>query len=172
MTIADTPFFRDNFPNITKSSMIGFDDMIRKMSNFGDIKVPGYPPYNIRKIDENKYVIEMAVAGFGKQDLEIELKEGVLTIKGNVTTNSNDSEYIFKGIADRSFSRRFTLADTVEVKNAELINGLLKVFLEKLIPENKKARKIDILDPFGIGEATKQLLQEGYKSTLGASKTE
>ena len=71
--------------------------------------------------------------------------------------------YIYQGIANRAFTRKFTLADTVVVKNAELVNGLLKIALERYIPEEKKAKKIDIMDPFGVGEATKQLLTESSK---------
>ena len=124
-------------------------------------KIPTYPPYNIKKIDEEHFVIEMAVAGFGKQNLDIELKEDTLTISGNLDTE--DKDYLYQGIANRAFTRKFTLADTVIVKNAELANGLLKIALERFIPEEKKAKKIDILDPFGVGEATKQLLTEGSK---------
>jgi molecular chaperone IbpA len=125
-------------------------------------KIPTYPPYNIKKVDENKYVIEMAVAGFGKQDLELELQDGTLTIKGNVS--SEDADYIYKGIAERAFTRQFTLADTVEVKNADLINGMLKIWLERFIPEEKKPKKISIGDTETAhnGEPTKQFLSEKY----------
>ena len=111
--------------------------------------IAGYPPYNIVKVDENKYVIEMAVAGFTKNNLEIELANNVLTIKGSLTDDDSTKEidsvsYIYKGIADRMFTRKFTLADTVEIKNAELINGMLKLWLENMVPESKKPKKIDI----------------------------
>jgi molecular chaperone IbpA len=122
---------------------IGFDDVLNKLNeSFG--KIPTYPPYNIKKVTDNKYVIEVAVAGFGKQDIEITLDDGVLTIKGQIENEPDDSNYIFKGIADRSFTRKFTLADTVVVKNADMINGMLKIWLEKFVPENKKPKKIDI----------------------------
>ena len=98
---------------------------------------------NIKKTGENTYVIEIAVAGFGKQDIELVMEEGVLTIKGQIKTDEMH-DYIFKGIADRAFTRKFTLADTVEVKNADLINGMLKIWLERFIPENKKSKKIEI----------------------------
>jgi molecular chaperone IbpA len=112
--------------------------------------IPGYPPYNIVKTDENKYCIEMAVAGFGKNNLDIEVANGTLTIKGGWSMDDmanetvNPTSYIYKGIADRAFTRKFTLADTVEVKNAELINGMLKLWLENIIPDHKKPKKVDI----------------------------
>mgnify|MGYP003333329852 CR=1 len=141
------PLFDPNtFPGLSKST-IGFDSLFRRLNDLAEglPKIPTYPPYNIKKVDENKYIIEIAVAGFGKQDLEIELQEGVLSINGRVTTEAPDMEdYIFKGIADRAFTRKFTLADTVEVKNADLINGMLKICLERFIPEEKKPKKINI----------------------------
>jgi molecular chaperone IbpA len=112
--------------------------------------IPGYPPYNIIKVDENKYALEMAVAGFGKQNIDIELANNTLTIKGGLNLDqldpTNPGTYIYKGIADRSFTRKFSVADTVEVKNAELINGMLKIWLETIIPDDKKPKKIDIVD--------------------------
>lgn len=148
--------------DISKNA-IGFESVLQRLKEANDYlpKIPSYPPYNIKKIDDEHFVIEMAVAGFGKTDLDIELKDDVLTVTGSV--NNPEGDYIFKGIADRSFTRKFTIADTVVVKNAELANGLLKIALERFIPEEKKAKKIDILDPFGIGEATKQLLTESSK---------
>ena len=143
---------------------IGFETVVKRMQEaFEQLsKLPTYPPFNVRRVGEDRYVVELAVAGFGKQNLDIELKEDILTISGNLEVD--DGDYIHKGIANRAFSRKFTLADNVEVKNAELVNGLLRVFLERLVPEDKKSKKIDILDPFGIGEATKQLLTEGVKT--------
>ena len=111
--------------------------------------VPGYPPYNIVKNDENSYTIEMAVAGFGKHNIDIELANNTLVVKGGLTLDELDPverpiEYIWKGIADRYFTRTFTLADTIVVKNAELINGILKIALENVIPEEKKPKKVSI----------------------------
>lgn len=123
--------------------------------------IPGYPPYNIVKVDDNKYAIEMAVAGFGKQNIDIELANNTLTIKGGLNLDqldpTNPVTYIYKGIADRSFTRKFSVADTVEVKNAELINGMLKVWLENIIPEEKKPRKIDVLDSNSSTAETKKV---------------
>jgi len=146
------------------NTTIGFEPILKKLAEMTESmpKMPTYPPYNIKKVDENKYVIEMAVAGFGKQDLELELQDGTLTVKGSVS--SEDADYIYKGIADRAFTRQFTLADTVEIKNADLINGMLKIWLERFIPEEKKPKKINIGETPADhnGEATKQFLSEKY----------
>ena len=123
---------------------VGFDNHFNKLSKIHDEyskSIPGYPPYNIKKIDENRYVVEMAVAGFAKQDIDITLEDGKLIIKGN--TKDDDQNYLFKGIATRAFTRTFALTDTIEVKNADLVNGMLKVFFEHIIPEHKKPKKID-----------------------------
>jgi molecular chaperone IbpA len=142
MTLNTIPHF-DPFTfatNLTKSS-VGFDELFSKFADMA--KTAGYPPYNIKKTDENTYVIEMAVAGFGKQDIELTFEENVLTIRGELKTDDK-TEYLFKGIADRAFTRKFTLADTIEIKDADLINGMLRVWLERFIPESKKVKKIDI----------------------------
>jgi molecular chaperone IbpA len=132
---------------------VGFDKTFKLLADQLDTigkNVPGYPPYNIKKVEDNKYVIEMAVAGFAKTDLEITLDDGKLTIAGK-TKDANDADnanayYFYKGIAERAFTRTFTLADSVEIKNAEMVNGILKVWLENFIPEHKKPKKIDIKD--------------------------
>lgn len=147
-------FSYNGFPGSNFSKMfIGADKMLQTLSRVQEetLKgVPGYPPYNIVKVDDNKYVIEMAVAGFGRQNIDIEIANNTLTVKGGLTLDQLDPgvpmQYLYKGIADRSFTRKFTLADTVEVKNAELINGMLKLWLENIIPEEKKPKKIDIVD--------------------------
>lgn len=126
--------------NLSKAS-VGFDELFTKFSD--TMKVAGYPPYNIIKTGDNTYVIEMAVAGFGRQDIELILENGVLSIKGELKTDEKN-DYLFKGIADRAFTRKFTLADTIEIKNADLLNGMLRIWLERFIPESKRPRKIDI----------------------------
>lgn len=150
-----------NFPKQFNTT-IGFEPILKRLAEISETfpKVPTYPPYNIKKVDENKYVIEMAVAGFGKQDLELELQDGTLTIKGSVS--SEEADYIYKGIAERAFTRQFTLADTVEVKNADLINGMLKIWLERFIPDEKKPKKINIGEAEHNSEPTKQFLSEKY----------
>lgn len=126
---------------------VGFDDHVAKMAEVHKefVKnIPGYPPYNIRKVGENKYQIEMAVAGFGKQDLDIEIADSKLIIKGSAASTQEDADYMFRGIGTRAFTRTFAIDDHVEVQSAELVNGMLKVFLEKLIPEEKKPKKVNI----------------------------
>lgn len=156
------PFSLTAFPKQFNTT-IGFEPILKKLSEITESmpKIPTYPPYNIKKTGENTYVIEMAVAGFGRQDLELELQDGTLTVKGSIS--SEDADYIYKGIADRAFTRQFTLADTVEVKNADLINGMLKIWLERFIPEDKKPKKINISDGTETkGESTTQFLSEKY----------
>jgi molecular chaperone IbpA len=109
----------------------------------------GYPPFNLKKTDENTYVVEMAVAGFGKQDLEMTLEENKLRITGrttldNLVADGIEQKFLHKGISDRPFERTFTLADNVVIKNTALTNGLLKIWLEHIIPEDKKPKKIEI----------------------------
>jgi molecular chaperone IbpA len=103
-------------------------------------KVTGYPPYNIVKTSDMTYVIEMAVAGFKEDEIQVVVKENVLTIKGNNVTE--EKEYIHRGIASRSFARTLRLADTIEIKGAYLADGMLTIELENVIPEEKKERLI------------------------------
>jgi len=141
LNIAD-PF---GFSRLSKGT-IGFDDMFKQLSSYSENlqKMSStFPNYNIKKTAENTYVIELAVAGFGQQDIELILEDGVLTVKGQVSTDDK-ADYLFKGIADRAFTRKFTLSDTVEIQNADLINGMLKIWLEKFVPETKKPKKIEI----------------------------
>ena len=129
---------------------VGADKVLKQLASAHDMAkgLPGYPPYNIVKTGENKYQIELAVAGFSKTDIDIELANNTLTVKSNATPlpvdENNPFTYLWKGISDKAFTRNFTLADTVEVKNAEYINGMLKIFLENVIPDEKKPRKVDI----------------------------
>jgi len=152
--------FRHNFlPKELDRFFVGFDPLVQKLSEAAEQTAKlaqNYPPYNIKKVDDNRYVIEMAVAGFGKQDIELELADGKLVIKGNVGSGEQaeqDSkgewtwpQFIYQGLAMRPFTRQFTLADHVEIKGADLLNGILRVGLEYVIPEHKKPRKIDIAD--------------------------
>jgi len=126
---------------------VGFDKTFKLLASHLEgigKNIPGYPPYNIKKVEENKYVIEMAVAGFAKTDIEITMENGKLLISGNTTPDESDAMYFYKGIAERAFSRQFTLADSVEIKDAHLVNGILKIILEQIIPEDKKPKKIEI----------------------------
>jgi len=128
---------------------VGADRVMKRLADIADQSAQmmpiKYPPYNIKKVDESRYVIELAVAGFGKSEIDIELQEGLLSIRGKIDSVDN-TEYLYKGIAERVFKREFTLADNVEVKSSSLVNGMLKIWLEAFIPEEKKAKKIDITD--------------------------
>lgn len=142
---------------------VGFDQMFERLNKFNEqmssVKLPNYPPYNIKKTGENTYVIELAVAGFGKNDIELVLDDGKLTVTGRINVDSDDT-MIYQGISSREFSRQFSLADTIEVKNADLINGMLKVWLENIIPEHKKPKKIEIGEGGEEPTSEKQLLAE------------
>lgn len=141
---------------------VGFDDHFNRIAKMHDDltkNIPNYPPYNIKKTGDSTYVIEMAVAGFAKQDIEIELADGKMVVKGNVRDDADADSFLFKGIAARNFTRTFALEDQVEVKDAEMLNGMLKVFLERIIPEHKKPKKIEVKEA-GTRTSKKQLLVE------------
>ena len=129
---------------------VGFDNAFDHFERMFDddfmTTIPAFPHYNIVKKAENKYDIEIALAGYNKKDIEVELKEGILTIKSkkDKEEDTKDGEVIHKGIAKRYFSKSFTIADDVEVKGAELKDGLLKVSMERIVPEHRKAKTIDI----------------------------
>jgi len=142
---------------------IGFDDQFNRMSKMHDDMTkhfPNYPPYNIKKTGDTTYVIELAVAGFAKQDIEIELADGKVLIKGNVQNDDQLDDFLFKGIAARNFTRTFALDEQIEVKDAEMLNGMLKVFLERIIPEHKKPKKIEVKDAGTTKASKKELLTE------------
>lgn len=127
-------------------STIGFDRLGSLLDTLGAFEgdAPSYPPYNIERVGENAYRISMAVAGFGESDLDIEVKENTLSIKGEKRVEQENSTFLHRGIAARSFERRFQLADHVEVKGATLENGLLHVDLVRELPEAMKPRTIEI----------------------------
>jgi molecular chaperone IbpA len=138
----------DTIPNMDRY-FVGADRVMKRLADIADQSAQmmpiKYPPYNIKKVDENRYVIELAVAGFGKADIDIELQEGKLSILGKCDS-AESTEYLYKGIAERGFKREFTLADNVEVKSSSLANGMLKIWLEAFIPEEKKPKKVKIDD--------------------------
>ena len=142
-----------NFGDIEKALgfSVGFDQMFDRL--LGDFQLnvannsTNFPPYNIRKDGDTKYFIEMAVAGLSEDDLEVDLKEGILSIRSKSSPNTVEETYVHRGIAKRQFERSFTLSDDVLVKGCELINGMLTVELEKVIPEEKKTRSIPIGKP-------------------------
>lgn len=130
-------------------STVGFDRLFSMLDNLGQSEqTTTYPPYNIERTGENAYRISMAVAGFGEKDISIESNQNTLTVSGDKGEEvKEDGEVLFRGIAARSFERRFQLADHVEVRNAQLKNGLLHIELIREIPEAMKPRKIAIGKP-------------------------
>ena len=137
-------------PNTLDAWSVGFDrqfDLFRQMDEMFDQKTRSYPPYNIlRDSDsEDAYIIELAVAGFERSQLHVEVKESILTISTkNLPEYDDESTYIHKGIARRNFTRKFALAEHMVVKEAELENGILYIYLLRELPEEKRARTIDI----------------------------
>ena len=127
-------------------STVGFDSlapMLDQVASF-DEQPDNYPPYNIERLTENEYRITMAVAGFGKEDVKIEVKENTLSIRGEKKDADKDRTFLHRGIASRAFERRFQLADHVEVRGADVKDGLLSVDLQREVPERLKPRMIEI----------------------------
>ena len=125
---------------------VGFDGFFNRLTNM-DIAQSGYPPYNIRKLNDLQYVVELAIAGFSKSDIEVEVTDGTLTIRTATVKDDgadNDENFVHRGIAKRTFSRQFNLSDDIIVKNADLKDGMLIVNLERVIPDEKKPRLIPI----------------------------
>lgn len=128
-------------------SSIGFDRLASLVENAANSSNQnGYPPYNIELLDENKYRITMAVAGFSREDLDIQTQASTLVITGKKTEQKGDRRFLYQGIAERGFERRFQLADYVRVVSANIENGLLHVALEREVPEAMKPRSIAIED--------------------------
>ena len=125
---------------------VGFDDMFDHFESMFDVPTINYPPYNIVKTGDNKFDIEVALAGFNKKDINVTSENNMLTIesKQDEKSKDKDGEVIHKGISKRYFKRSFTIADDVEVKGAELKDGLLKVSMEKIVPEKDKLKTITI----------------------------
>jgi molecular chaperone IbpA len=134
-------------------SSIGFDHLASMLDQLSSLDGDsGFPPYNIERLGENAYRISMAVAGFGDADLNIEVKEGTLTIRGEKNADDKARQYIHQGIAARNFERRFRLADYVEVSAAQLENGLLHIDLKRELPEAMKPRTVAITKANGSTE--------------------
>ena len=124
---------------------VGFDSIFDRFFDMDTTRDSGYPPYNIRKINEAQYVIEIALAGFSKDDIEVEVTEGTLAVRSKKEEETNgDESFVHKGIAKRSFLRTYTLSDDVVVQGADLKDGMLIINLEKVIPDEKKPRLIQI----------------------------
>ena len=127
-------------------STVGYDRLQNMLDTASrlDESSATYPPYNIEAISENAYKITMAIAGFGEQNIEIEVKENTLTVSGKAQKDDAPKTYLHHGIAGRSFERRFQLADHIEIRSAALNNGLLDINLERVVPEELKPRRINI----------------------------
>ena len=146
MTSKDLSIF-----NSLRPFSIGFDDMFDQFENMlgnGNLTMQSnYPPYNIRKTGKDNYAIEVALAGFSKKDVEVEFEDNLLTVRTKQVDNSEnreDGEIIHKGISQRQFARSFTIADDVKVGGAELKDGLLTIACERIVPEYKKKKLIEI----------------------------
>ncbi len=125
-------------------SVVGFDRMAALLETAATSEASGYPPYNIARTDENAYRIELAVAGFRPEELNIEVKENRLAISGRKAANDEVKTYLHRGLAERNFERRFQLADYVVVTDADLADGLLTVSLKRELPEALKPRRVQI----------------------------
>jgi len=128
---------------------VGFDDVFdhfESMFDYDMVNVSNYPPYNIVKTGDNKFDIEVALAGFNKKDINVTSENGMLTIESKQEDKSKDKdgEVLHKGISKRYFKKSFTIADDVEIKGAELKDGMLRVSMEKIVPEAKKLKTIEI----------------------------
>ena len=133
----------DNFNKLTPYA-VGFDRVFDNLSRYVDnnVQSTGFPPYNIRKEGDYNYVIEMALAGFGKDDIEVEVSDGTLSIRSDKKDENADN--LYRGISYRKFDRKFTLSEDIVVKGAKLENGMLTIDLERVIPEEKKPRLIEV----------------------------
>ena len=129
----------DPFKNMT----VGFDNIFDQLSTLSDFDIPNYPPYNIKKIDKENYQLEMALAGFTKDEIDVEVKENTLTISARTSDKEEDS-FVHQGIARRAFKRRWTLAEHLEVDDAKLKDGILIVEMKLNLPEEKKPKTIKI----------------------------
>ena len=152
---------RISFGPLTQSTL-GFDkffDEVEKLMSMDVQKsVSNFPPHNILKLDESHYIVELAVAGFSKDEIDISVENGTLTVKGVKEEKESTVQYLHKGIGTRSFTKTLTISDTIEVRGAEFKDGILRIGLENIIPEHKKPRKIEIGE--SLKEFKPQLLQE------------
>ena len=160
-TIDLTPLYR---------TMVGFDRMASLIDSASRLDgTQGYPPYNIERVADDAFAIEIAVAGFAEEDLEIETNDNLLTVAGKKVQDetAEERQFLHRGIAERGFLRRFQLADHVIVTGASLRNGLLRVELVRELPEAKKPRKIEIGNT--VGKKSKPKLVEGQKKEVSAA---
>jgi molecular chaperone IbpA len=140
---------------------VGFDHLFNELEKLVEGTAPqrntSFPPHNIIKIDDSKYVVEMAVAGFSQDEIDVELQDGTLVVKGE-KRDQTEVEYLYRGIATRSFTKSIRLSESIEVRGAQFKDGILKIALENIIPEHKKPRKIELGKELNFTK--KQLLSE------------
>lgn len=140
---------------------VGFDNIFNELERLVDGTTPtrntSFPPHNIIKLDDNKYVVEMAVAGFGQDEVDVEIHDGTLIVKGE-KKDQTEVDYLYRGIATRSFTKSIRLNDTIEVRGAQFKDGILKIALENIIPEHKKPRKVEFSKELNFSNP--KLLQE------------
>ena len=144
MTHLSLPYGKSLLP-----STVGFDRLLSTFEEFDNLlthgaKVQSYPPYNILKEDDENYTIELAVSGFKRDEIEITSEGGKLYVNGSIKTARTSDKYLHRGIGTRDFSHKFVLSETVVVKDADIVDGLLVISLVNIIPEEKKPRKIEI----------------------------
>src|SRR5215831_13189709 len=125
-------------------SVVGFDRLADLLDSATAETSSGYPPYNIERLDENAYRIEIAVAGFRSEELDIQVKENLLTVSGRKAANDETRRFLHRGLAERNFERKFQLADYVVVTEANLADGLLQISLKRELPEALKPRRVEI----------------------------
>jgi molecular chaperone IbpA len=135
-----------SFVNQIHRQAIGFDSLFEQLNrSFVNSKTDGnYPPHNVVRLDDTHYVIELAVAGFAESEIDVELKDHVLTVKGEKQKKEDEVEYLHKGISTRNFVRTFPLAEHIEVRGATVKNGILAIALEQIVPDEAKPKKIQI----------------------------
>lgn len=153
-------FFSENAMKDIDKLFLGFDDQFKRMQSLHDDltkNIPNYPPFNVRK-NGNTYTLEIAVAGFAQNEIDITIDGGKLIVKGNSESVEPDETFVFKGIANRAFTRAWAIGDSYEVKDAELFNGILKIALDKLVPEEQKSKKV----PVKAGKGKQFLQEDGY----------
>ena len=133
-----------NFP---RDTFLGFDQLFNTLTetNVTDARGVGYPPYNVIRKDDGHFLIEIAVAGFSKDDIDLTLEKGVLTVTGKKAGHADTREYTHRGISKRGFERSFTIADTIKVIGADIVDGLLVIILENDIPEEDKPQTLSLI---------------------------
>ena len=140
---------------------VGFDNLFNELERLVEGTTPqrntSFPPHNIIKVDDNRYVVEMAVAGFGQDEVDVEIQDGTLIVKGEKKDHT-EVDYLYRGIATRSFTKSIRLSETIEVRGAQFKDGILKIGLENVIPDHKKPRKIEFSKELNFSKPT--LLQE------------